>query len=181
MSIYRRAHEGNTYFFTVVTYQRRPILCSEESRTALRQAIAETRKTLPFSIAAWVLMPDHLHCIWVLPEGDSDYSTRWSLIKKGFTRSFREGAALPAPSVSRSKHRESTVWQRRFWEHLIVNDRDFAAHCDYIHYNPVKHGLVISAREWPYSTFHRMVASGMYPDNWCMSQSPDLPDLTGGE
>ncbi|HBG04772.1 MAG TPA: transposase [Geobacter sp.] len=181
MSTYRRAHDGNTYFFTIVTYQRQPILCLEQSRGALREAIVETRKAYPFSIAAWVLLPDHLHCIWELPEGDTDYSTRWSLIKRGFTRSVRECISLPEATMSRSKHRESTVWQRRFWEHRIHDDRDFAAHCDYIHYNPVKHGLVSSACDWPFSTFRRMVGSGMYPDDWCRSQPPDVSDLIAGE
>ena len=181
MSNYRRAHTGSTYFFTVVTYQRQPILCLEPSRAALRKAIVETKEALPFNIVAWVLLPDHLHCIWELPERECDYSTRWSLIKKAFTKAVREQIALPEQTASRSKHRESSVWQRRFWEHAIEDERDLAAHCDYIHYNPVKHGLVASAWDWPYSTFHRMVQKGLYPREWCGGKVPEQSDPIGNE
>lgn len=172
MSDYRRARCGRMYFFTVVTYDRRPVLCLEQSRIALREAILETRKLHPFSVVAWVLLPDHLHCIWELPESDSDYSTRWSLIKKGFSRRISGQIALPDQTVSRNKHRESTVWQRRFWEHQIQCEQDFQAHCDYIHFNPVKHGLVTAARDWPFSTFHRMVQRGFYTRDWCSAEAP---------
>lgn len=110
----RRAREGNTYFFTVVTFARRPFLCSEESRAALRAAVAETREVHPFVVDAWVLLPEHLHCIWRLPEGDGDYSTRWGWIKRGFTRRTRAVLESPKPSASRERHREAAVWRRRY-------------------------------------------------------------------
>lgn len=130
MPNYRRSRIGSTYFFPVVTYRRRPILCLDASRVALRQAIADTRRSHPFAVAAWVLLPDHLHCIWELPEGDSGYSVRWTMIKKGFTQ--RVGGVLgdASTTASRRKHREGDVWQRRFWEHTIRDERDLAAHCD---------------------------------------------------
>lgn len=167
MPNYRRSREGTGYFFTVVTDRRRPILCRDECRRALRRVIGETGERLPFLIDAWVLLPDHLHCIWTLPEGDADYSKRWGLIKAGVTRlvSTLTSDGEPA-SESRRRHREGAVWQRRFWEHTIRDERDFAAHCDYVHYNPVKHGLVAAPKDWPWSTFHRFVAQGLYPKEW---------------
>jgi putative transposase len=155
MPNYRRAREGSTYFFTVVTFARRPFLCSEESRAALRMAVAETRTSHPFVVEAWVLLPDHLHCIWRLPEGDMDYSVRWGLIKRGFTRRIRDAMELPGRNASREKHREAAAWQRRFWEHMVRDEGDCEAHSDYLHYNPVKHGLVAAPKDWPFSTFHK--------------------------
>jgi putative transposase len=157
MPNYRRAREGNTYFFTVVTYQRSPILCLEQSRALLGKVIRNVREAHPFSAEAWVLLPDHMHSIWRLPRGDTDYYLRWALIKKGFTKGAKTWFDLPAANPSRKKHRESTVWQRRFWEHIIRDEGDFSAHCDYIHYNPVKHGLVEAPKDWQHSTFHRFV------------------------
>ncbi|GMR00740.1 MAG: transposase [Gammaproteobacteria bacterium] len=156
MSHYRRANtQGGSYFFTVVSYRRQAVLCDEPIRYALRKAIQETRLKYPFSIDAWVLMPDHLHCIWRLPEGDRDYSKRWSLIKRSISiicaDSYNKQKWL---NGSKKKHRESTLWQRRFWEHQIRDQQDFNRHLDYIHYNPVKHGLCERADAWPYSTLH---------------------------
>ena len=166
MPNYRRAREGNTYFFTVVTYQRRPILCLEQSRLLLGKVVRNVRDAHPFLVEAWVLLPDHMHSIWQLPRGDTDFSLRWALIKKGFTKGAKDWLELPSPNFSRKKHREATVWQRRFWEHMIRDDRDFSAHCDYIHYNPVKHGLVKAPKAWPHSTFHRFVKKGLYSSDW---------------
>jgi putative transposase len=166
MSDYRRARSGNTYFFTLVTYGRLPILCIDESRKALKDAIIEVRAKRPFETKAWVLLPDHLHAIWVLPEGDSDYSVRWALIKKGFTKKIEGHFETPKPNRSQIRKREGTIWQRRFWEHQIRDDADFNIHCDYIHYNPVKHGLADSPKAWKFSTFHRYVEAGLYPKDW---------------
>ena len=112
----------------------------------------EVQSTHPFAIDAWVLLPEHFHCLWTLPEGDSDFSKRWGLIKAKFSGRF---ASLDRP-----------VWQNRFWEHLIRDDRDFERHVDYIHYNPVKHGLVANPRDWSFSTLHRYVREGLLPENW---------------
>ncbi|MGE0225071.1 MAG: transposase [Acetobacteraceae bacterium] len=168
MSRYRRTHSaGSCYFFTVVTYRRRPILCDDTVRHALREAILLVRGNRPFSIDAWVLLPDHLHCIWTLPPGDADYSMRWNMIKRRVSIICSQGYKHTERSTpSRRKHRESTVWQRRFWERQIRDEMDFMRHADYIHYNPVKHGLCSHVSEWPYSTFHRYAGRGIYSEDW---------------
>jgi putative transposase len=167
MSDYIRTRTGTTFFFTVVAYERRPILCDESIRHSLRIAIENLRVHQPFSIDAWVLMPDHMHCVWTLPKGDVDFSTRWSLIKRSVSR-FSPDVALDPRMRTNSgrKHRESTIWQRRFWEHQIRDELDFERHLDYIHFNPVKHGYVNRAVDWPYSTIHRYVRRGVYPVDW---------------
>ena len=168
MPRYRRANvAGATYFFTVVSYRRRAILCDEPVRAVLRQVIKQVQSLHPFTIDAWVLLPDHLHCIWTLPEGDSDFATRWAMIKRKVSLACasqykREDWITP----SKRKHRESTIWQRRYWEHQIRDDGDFVRHVDYIHYNPVKHAHCERAALWPYSTFHRHVKQGIYPVDW---------------
>ncbi|MBI3230159.1 MAG: transposase [Burkholderiales bacterium] len=168
MSDYRRAIiPGATYFFTVVSYRRRPILCEPEIRTALHEAINWVRELRPFTIDAWVLLPDHLHTIWTLPANEADFATRWQSIKR---RVSSQSAAFllnaTQLNTSKIKRREASLWQRRFWEHCIRDDHDFARHMDYLHYNPVKHGLVTRVQDWPYSTFHRHVKAGRYPLNW---------------
>ena len=168
MSRYRRANiKGATYFFTVVTERRQSILMNEDVREALRAAIVKVRTSHPFEIEAWVLLPDHLHCIWTLPEGDADFSTRWRLIKREVTvaigaKYFRE----EFQTERRAQKQQGTIWQQRFWEHLIRDDDDFAVHMDYLHFNPVKHGLVKTVNEWPWSSFHRLVNDGVYLSNW---------------
>ncbi len=161
------AHEGRHLFFTVVTYPRRKILVEDQSRLILRSVIEDVRRDYPFDINAWVLLPDHLHCIWTLPPADNDFSKRWGLIKAGFSKRakpiFHRDDWL---NPSKIRHRESTIWQRRFWEHEIRDDADFQQHMDYIHFNPVKHGLVSRVAEWPYSTFYRYVRRGVYPAGW---------------
>ena len=198
MSRYRRAKGGKTFFFTVVTYKRKRILCLDVSREVLRQVISELKRSRPFTVEAWVLLPDHIHCIWTLPEGDADYSMRWGWIKKEFTKRIRMGCvyhanpndvdqpmlfvgtAHPTVTASRVSHRDGTIWQRRFWEHMIRDEGDFRSHCDYIHFSPVKHGIVQRARDWPYSTFHQFVERGTYPESWGGSEIP-FPDGVGGE
>jgi len=165
MTRYRRATiGGGTFFFTVVTYRRRRFLTDPQPRQWLREAIETTRADHPFDIDAWVLLPDHLHCIWTLPQGDADYATRWALIKGPFTKQAQ--ALLQRKewmTESKRKHREGTVWQRRFWEHSIRDEWDFEAHLSSIHFNPVKHGLVERVADWAFSTFHRYVQAGVYP------------------
>jgi putative transposase len=172
---YRRAYvPGGSYFFTLVTADRAPLLCGETARACLRRAIHGARRRWPFQIAAVVLLPDHLHCIWTLPAGDSGFSRRWAWIKKEFTKGWLESGGSER-EVSPSKQRDGRrgVWQRRFWEHSLRDETDFERHCDYIHYNPVKHGLVTCPREWPFSTFPRFVRVGDYPPEWgCASRPP---------
>ncbi len=158
MSDYRRAFiPGGVYFFTVVTYHRRPIFAVPENVTLLRAAFHHVMAHRPFIIDAIVVLPDHLHCIWRMPEGDVDFSGRWREIKKYVSK--RIGA-------DGKRSREKNVWQRRFWEHCIRNEEDSQRHMDYIHYNPVKHGLSSSPAQWPHSSFHKAVAAGWYDVNW---------------
>ena len=167
MPNYRRARTpGGTYFFTVKTYERQPVLTNEHCRIALRQALAEVRGMNSFEILAWVLLPDHLHTIWRLPENDADFSLRWSLIKQRVTRQCSDEGSEASLTQSRQTRHEGTFWQRRFWEHMIRDDTDLRHHVDYIHYNPVKHGYVTRVGDWPYSTFHRYVSDGVYAKDW---------------
>jgi putative transposase len=141
----RRAFRpGGTFFFTLVTYGRRPFLCDELARTLLREAIEACRAVLPFTILAFVLLPDHLHAMWTLPPGDSDYSSRWKRIKKAFTRTWIAAGEWEGDvSDSRRRNRRRGVWQRRFCErqfreHVIRDNDDFERHLNDIHFNPVK-------------------------------------------
>ena len=129
----------------------------------LRHCFARVQAAKPFRIDAIVVMPDHLHCIWTLPEGDADFSSRWQAIKAHFSRDIPPDERL---SVRRQAKGERGIWQRRFWEHAIRDERDFERHVDYIHYNPVKHGHVSRAADWPLSSFHRYVARGLYELDW---------------
>jgi len=163
---YRRAKTpGATYFFTVVTHQRQSLFDNDPTIGLLRQAFRSVKAESPFTIDAIVILPDHLHCIWTLPDEDADFSSRWKKIKARFSRQcphpYRQ-----QPSSSRRSKGEHAIWQRRFWEHQIRNETDFRYHVDYIHYNPVKHGLVDSPQGWPYSSFHRYVKDGVYPAEW---------------
>lgn len=176
MSRYRRATISNaSYFFTAVTYRWQPILCDEAMRNALRTAIETVRATRPFAIEAWVVLPDHLHCIWTLPEGDADFSTRWMMIKRSVSLACGESYhRADWMTTSKRKHRESTIWQRRFWEHQIRHEEDFMRHADYIHFNPVKHGYASCVADWPYSTFHRYVRNGIYASDWSMAGDQEV-------
>jgi len=181
MPNYRRADvKGGTYFFTVNTFPRLPVLTEEPVRVALREAIHQTQLSHPFEINAWVLLPDHLHCIWTLPQGDANFSIRWSKIKRAVSQQCADAFGIKEISASRIKRHESGLWQRRFWEHQIRDEIDFERHVDYIHWNPVKHGLVTRASDWPYSTFHRFVKNDDYPADWGLSQA-DVFNLDVGE
>ena len=159
---------GGTYFFTVVMYKRQRIFNDDVVVDMLREAFKTVRAELPFTIDAMVVLPDHLHCIWTMPEHDDDFSTRWKKIKTYFTKTYkyRVGGAITQPTKSMQNKGEIGLWQRRFWEHTIRDDKDYQRHCDYIHYNPVKHGLVDRVSKWKYSSFPRFVEKGIYPINW---------------
>ena len=167
MPQYRRARiPGGTFFFTVVAARRQPILTDEPVRQALRQAIQVVRQERPFRINGWVLLPDHLHAVWTMPVDDDAYATRWRLIKAQVTH--RLGAAWRNPLVMTTRRRkksQGSVWQNRYWERWLRDD-DVRRHLDYLHFNPVKHGLVTRAADWPWSSFHRYVAEGVYPNEW---------------
>jgi putative transposase len=174
MPDYRRNRvPGAAYFFTVNLLDRRSDLLVTHI-DALREAVRKVRRRSPFHIDAWVVLPDHMHCLWTLPEGDSDFPRRWWAIKVAFSKSLPEAEHRSPVMLRRG---ERGIWQRRYWEHTIRNDRDYAAHMDYIHFNPVKHGLVESVGDWPLSSFRRCVAAGLYPAGW-LGGEPE-PDETG--
>lgn len=178
---YRRANTlGGTFFFTVVTYSRQPLF-DDQGVGLLRQSVREVKRRHPFHMDAVVVLPDHVHAIWTLPQHDGDFSTRWMLIKSAFSRSSAKLADVPASGASRSRKRERAVWQRRFWEHQIRDEQDYASHMDYIHYNPVKHGLVNAPRDWAYSSFRRHVRLGLYSVDWGAGVPPLIPDSVGAE
>ena len=163
---YRRAiNPGGTFFFTLVTEQRRPLLASQESIAVLREAFRSVKAHRPFQIDAIVILPEHLHCIWTLPIHDADFATRWRLVKTWFTKHRDPALRVPANQARRTR-KEQAIWQHRYWEHQIRDEVDFTRHVEYIHFNPVKHGHVSTPIEWPYSSFHRHVAAGIYPADW---------------
>jgi putative transposase len=175
MPRYRRFKaEGGLFFFTVALADRSSNLLVREI-ARLRDAYGKATRLHPFETVAVCVLPDHVHALWKLPEGDTNYSSRWSLIKAGFSRNLP-----PAPARSRSKmaKREKGIWQRRYWEHLIRDDDDLARHIDYIHFNPVRHGLVPRVADWPHSSFHQYVARGDLSLDWG-GDIRDLPTVFG--
>ncbi len=165
MGNYRRVYKkGACYFFTVVTHKRRKIFQTEEAITRIRDAFNRVIQSRPFHIDAIVVLPDHIHSLWLLPENDADYSNRWMLIKRYFSIGCKAAA---------NSRREKQIWQRRFWEHTVRDDNDWRRHMDYIHYNPVKHGYVVRPADWKYSSFCRAVHKGYYADNWGVHEPPE--------
>ncbi|MGP9675271.1 MULTISPECIES: REP-associated tyrosine transposase [unclassified Halomonas] len=166
MAIYRRAYvPGGSYFFTVVTHSRQPLLADQLNINALGRAFRRVREEQPFVMEAFVLLPDHLHCLWTLPEDDSDYSSRWRDIKKYASKDF----LLPSGNPN--------AWQRGFWEHVIRDENDWQRHIDYIHYNPVKHGWSKAPRDWKWSSFHQYVKKGWYESDWGSERTPDVSTM----
>ncbi len=159
----RNRTQGGTYFFTLALANRvnNPLLLS--NLDVLRNAFRATFEGHPVQMEAVVILPEHLHCIWRLPPGDSDYATRWALIKGRFSRALPRAEMV---SSSRRAKGERGVWQRRYWEHLIRDDLDYVRHVEYIHFNPVKHGYVKRPVDWPHSSFKRWVRRGMYAPDW---------------
>jgi len=163
MSNYRRARvPGATYFFTVNLRDRMSDLLVREIEL-LRATVRATKARHPFHIDAWVVLPEHMHCLWTLPEGDTDFALRWKVIKFAFAKRLPKNEARNTTNVTRG---ERGIWQRRYWEHLIRDDFDYQRHFDYVHFNPVKHGHVRRIVDWPYSSFHRAVRDGIYPADW---------------
>lgn len=181
MPNYRRAYvPGGTFFFTLVTYNRRPILDTDLARKILREAIEKCRNDHPFEMNACVLLPDHLHAIWTLPQGDTNYSNRWRKIKADFTRNYLESGGQES-SMTDSENSEGRrgVWQPRFWEHTIQDEDDFERHFDYVHFNPVKHNLVQYPYQWKWSTFHQWVEKGVYEKAWACGGDQNFSDIEG--
>jgi len=169
---YRRCRvEGGCYFFTVNLLERRGNDLLVREIDTLRQAVRLVRRRYPFHIDGWVVLPEHMHCIWTLPAGDHAFSVRWRAIKAIFTRNLPVSERRSAVRRARG---ERGIWQRRFWEHAIRGAEDYAAHMDYLHFNPVKHGWVKSVSEWPYSSFARLVAKGVYPADWAGGDDLDI-------
>jgi putative transposase len=163
MTNYRRNFiPGASYFFTVNLAERRLRLLTDNI-DLLRDAIRYAQARHLFSIDAAVVLPDHLHAIWTLPDGDADFAMRWRLIKATFSRRLPRQERI---SLSRSSKAERGIWQRRYWEHTLRDENDFERHVEYIHFNPVKHGHVTCVKDWPFSSFHRFVRSGVCPEDW---------------
>ena len=140
----------------------------------LRDSVQRVRRLYPFHIDACVILPDHLHCVWTLPPDTDDFATRWRLIKLLFCKGLPRTERL---SATRQKRAERGIWQRRYWEHTLSNEQDYVNHINYIHVNPLKHGYVKRVRDWEYSTFHRYVAAGILPMDWC-GEIMDLPNVS---
>lgn len=172
MPEYRRHRvPGASYFFTV-NLRDRDASSLVDNVDLLRQVVARVRALMPFHIDGWAVLPDHLHSIWTLPEGDGDFPRRWQAIKMSFSRRITPGEPL---SASRRIRGERGIWQRRYWEHTVRDARDYAAHLDYIHFNPVRHGYVTRPADWKLSSFHRTVRQGQYPSTWI------VPDVSAGD
>jgi putative transposase len=177
MPDYRRAYiKGGTFFFTVVTNERHHVFNDKAAVDLLKTSFRRVMRLHPFEIDSIAVLPDHLHCIWMLPENDSDFSIRWRLIKSDFTRGYLSVSAGEI-SNSRRMKKEKGIWQRRFWEHMIRDEADLNMHRDYIHYNPVKHGLADSPSEWEYSSFISFVSKGLYQPDWGNAPRKELLEM----
>jgi len=175
MTEYRRFYIPNaTWFFTVNLAERRNNALLVDKIDELGNTFRYVKKRKPFYMNAVVIMPDHLHCIWTLPENDGDYSVRWNLLKGHFSRKIVDGERI---SKSRQKRRERGLRQRRFWAHLIEDQEDYNRHVDYIHWNPVKHGYAKSVIDWPYSSFHRYLRQGIYTNDWGNGEKYDIKGI----
>ena len=170
MTNYRRNFiVGGTFFFTVNLANRSQTLLTEHI-DHLRDAFRYAKIRHPFTTDAIVVLPDHLHAIWTLPEGNADFSLRWRLIKTMFSRAVEQSEPV---SKSRKDKGERGIWQRRYWEHTIKDEIDYARHVDYIHINPVKHGYASRVVDWPHSSFHRFVREGILAKDWAGSANLD--------
>jgi len=176
----RWRERGASFFFTVVTYRRRPLFAQSPARRLLRRAMVEVRRPWPFDMFACVLLPDHLHCLWTLPDDDDNFPIRWANIKRLFSaRYIREGGEALPVSSNRARHGEVGLWQPRYWEHRIRDETDWYRHRDYIHLNPVRHGYVQRPEDWPWSSFHRHAQLGWLDPHWPGSSPVDLPEIRG--
>jgi putative transposase len=159
---------GGTYFFTLALHNRKSNWLIKYVQE-LKDAMRSTQQIYPYETIAIVVLPDHLHVVWELPENDDNFSARWRYIKIQFAKNIRKLGVV----IEKNRYGENILWQRRFWEHVICNEQDYEKHVDYIHYNPVKHSYVKRVADWPYSSFHRYVKEGILPMNWCY-QNDDL-------
>jgi putative transposase len=183
MPEYRRVRiPGSTIFITVVTYHRTPLFLDSDARDIFRFAWKDASRKFPFKTDAICLLPDHIHALITLPEDDDDYPLRIHEIKRVFTKRYLiDHKEMYKRSQSYQTKKEATVWQRRYWEHTIIDNKDYQYHFDYIHYNPVKHGLVESVISWPWSSFQRYIRLGIYNENWGSGSEPDNHNINFGE
>ena len=164
MPNYRRGNTpGATWFFTVNLLERHDNDLLVREIELLRACISKEKDRRPFTVLAWVVLPEHMLWLWRMPEGDADFATRWRRIKTDFSRSLPR---TERRSVVRAGRGERGIWQRRYWEHQIHNERSLQSHMDYIHFNPVKHGWAKRPVDWPHSSFPEHVARGTYPADW---------------
>ncbi len=171
MPKYIRPHlTGTSWFFTVNLFNRQSDLLTANINI-LRESVSKVRRRFPFHIDAVVVLPEHIHTIWTLPAGDGDFPMRWRLIKSHFTKAIPK---TDIPSPSRKRRGERAIWQRRFWEHALRDDGDYNRHVEYCYVNPVKHGLVKGVKDWPYSSFHRDVQVGLFPEDWAGEWDDDI-------
>ena len=178
---YRRAFvPGGTFFFTVVTFNRRETFTDLAAIRILGSVLRRSILRWPVTVHAIVVLPDHWHTIWSLPSGDTEYPKRLGWIKKEFTKHWLSiGGVEEQVSAGKQRQRRRGVWQPRYWEHTIEDEEDFQNHFDYIHWNPVKHGYVSCPRDWPHSSFHRWVKRGVYPEHWgCYTINQGQPPAT---
>ena len=183
MPDYRRLYiPGGTFFFTLVTYQRRKLFTSPQAFELLDLAISKVKTYHPFTIDAFCILPDHVHFLWTMNENDSDYSLRIGQLKRYFTRMYLDNFELNSNiNDSRKKRCETAIWQRRFWEHTIRDNDDLSRHIEYIHFNPVKHGLVYAPRDWQNSSFLEYVKNGFYDADWADSTNMKFDGVSFGE
>ena len=147
MPNYRRYHvPGGAFFLTVNLADRRSRLLTDRIDD-FKRAYAQVTRDRPVQTLALCVLPNHLHMVWQLPEGDADYAIRVQLMKTRFTRAVPNAPAGRRPG-------ERAIWQRRFWERWLRDDRQRSLAIDYTHGNPVRHGLVQDVRDWPHSTWH---------------------------
>jgi putative transposase len=168
MPDYRRVKiKGGTYFLTLVTYNRQKLFFNPNAVQLFYESLNHVRKYHPFSLIAYCILPDHIHLLLRLPDDDSNYSSRISQIKRRYSKSYLANYPVPDKgSASREKRKEAFIWQRRFWEHYIRDEEDLNRHIDYIHYNPVKHGLVNKVSQWKESSFFKFVQMEIYDLDW---------------
>ena len=168
---YRRSRiAGGTFFFTVNLLDRQKTLLVDHI-DLLRQLVIDVRVKLPFVVDAMVLLPDHWHAVWTMPPDDTRYAERLRLIKARFTKQLLKAGV----NIAKDNRGEYKLWQKRYWEHTIRDDQDFENHVNYVHINPVKHGYIARAIDWPHSTIHRYVANGTLPKDWACE--PDKGDF----
>ncbi len=183
MPEYRRNFDpGGTYFFTLVTFNRRHLFSKKANCQLLVDIWKDVQSRHPFESVAACILPDHIHAIWTLPEGDDDYPMRWKEIKRLFTQEFhRQVHEGIGRTLSQQLQGEATLWHRRYWEHTIRDQDDLNAHIDYVHINPLKQGLVPMVKDWPWSNFHRYAKMGIYPIDWGGKAEIKLMDVSRGE